>query len=610
MWKFRKLGEGEPERSPHEAEFFNVGDLDASASLVRESIQNSLDARLNFENPVHVNFILGSEPKKKFGQYYSDLLSHVQSCGFKLDSANKDLFTYLVIEDFGTRGLDGPITRTEVSGDQKSNYYNFWWREGISQKERSDAGRWGLGKTVFFVCSELRSFWGLTIRQDDQRELLLGKALLKSHRFDGAQYDYYGYYCKGENQPIEEPTQIEIFKHQFNISRNGESGLSIVLPFPVSDITDQDLIRAVIQHYFYSIIRGFLTVEVRSNSHSTLLDNQTIFEIASQINWRGTSWENHPVPNLLYFIHNAVNTQESQFITLERFVLPKITEELFGKKLEDARTLFAEGKVVPIRVPIQITLSDGTTMDSHFHAFIQKDEELPKIEEFYIRSGISISEIKMVKNNNIRALLTAEDDYIAKFLGDSESPAHTDWKERTEDFKTKYQNAVSTLRYVRSSLREITRILDVPSPGVDPNFLKEIFHIPKERGGKLGTEEDQAEVPEIPQRHGDFLVRPQPGGFHISLAKKDTFEPFSSLIEVAYDTKTGNPFSRYDPWDFHFDSTRQGYGKIPPQVKGGQIKKMEWNKILVSIDTPKFELKASGFDQNRDVILSIKRVSE
>jgi len=122
MWKFRKLGEGEPERSPHEAEFFNVGDLDASASLVRESIQNSLDARLNFENPVHVNFILGSEPKKKFGQYYSDLLSHVQSCGFKLDSANKDLFTYLVIEDFGTRGLDGPITRTEVSYDQKSNY--------------------------------------------------------------------------------------------------------------------------------------------------------------------------------------------------------------------------------------------------------------------------------------------------------------------------------------------------------------------------------------------------------------------------------------------------------------------------------------------------------
>jgi len=34
-------------------------------------------------------------------------------------------------------------------------------------------------------------------------------------------------------------------------------------------------------------------------------------------------------------------------------------------------------------------------------------------------------------------------------------------------------------------------------------------------------------------------------------------------------------------------------------VKGGQIKKMEWNKILVSIDTPKFELKASGLIKPR-----------
>lgn len=609
MWKFRALGEGEPERSPHEAEFFNIGDLDASASLVRESIQNSLDARLNSHNTVHVKFTLGAEPKKKANPYYSDLLSHVQSCGFKLDAATKEQFTYLLIEDFGTRGLDGPIARTEVSDGQKSNYYNLWWREGISRKEGRDAGRWGLGKTVFFVCSELRSFWGLTVRQDDNRELLLGKALLKSHRHNNTQYDYYGYYCIGENQPIEAPNDIAKFKQQFNISRDGESGLSIVIPFPVPDITDRDLIRAVIQHYFYSIIRGFLTVEVRTNSHTTLLDKQTIFDIASQIGWKGTSWENHPVTNLLYFIHNAANTQDTQFIALDKFVLPKITEDLFGDKLEYARKLFSEGKLVPIKIPIQITIIDGTVIGSHFHAFIQKDEELPKVEEFYIRSGITISEIKMVKTNNIRALLTAEDESIARFLGDSESPAHTDWKERTEDFKLKYQNAVTTLRYVRSSLRELTRILDVPSPGVDPNFLKDIFHIPKERGEKMGTEEDEPEIPEITHKQGDFLVRPQQGGFHISLAKKDSFEPFSSLIEVAYDTKTGNPFSRYDPWDFIFDSSGHGYGKISPQVKGGQIKKMEWNKILVSIDTQKFDLKTSGFDQNRDVVLSIKKVS-
>lgn len=608
MWKFRMLGEGEPERSPHEAEFFNVGDLDASASLVRESIQNSLDAKLNSHNPVHVKFILGSEAKKKTNPYYSDLLSHVHSCGFKLDAANKDQFTYLVIEDFGTRGLDGPIARTEVNDEQKSNYYNLWWREGISRKEGRDAGRWGLGKTVFFVCSELRSFWGLTIRQDDQRELLLGKALLKSHRHNGSHFDYYGYYCIGENQPIDDTNDITKFKRQFNITRINEPGLSIVIPFPVGDITQHDLIRAVIQHYFYSIIRGLLTVEVRSNLHSTHLDKQSIFEIASKIDWKGTSWENHPVSHLLHFIYNSANTPEHQFIILDEFVLPKITEELFGEQLERARKLFSEGNLVPIKIPVKITLSDGAEVDSHFKAFIQKDEQLPKVEEFYIRSGISISEIRMVKNPNIRALLTAEDEQIARFLGDSESPAHTDWKERTEDFKLKYQNAVGTLRYIRSSLREITRILDVPSVGVDPDFLKDIFYIPEERGENLGDDEEPTIIPEIPQKQDIFTIRSQPGGFHVSLANKDLFEPFSSLLEVAYDTKTGNPFSRYNAWDFIFDTSKVGYGKILPQVKGAQIRVMERNKLLIWIESSKFEFKANGFDQNRDLVISIKKV--
>ena len=606
MWKFRELGEGEPERSPHEAEFFNVGDLDASASLVREAIQNSLDAKLNLSGPVHIKFALGAESKNKINPYYSDLLSHVQSCGFKLEAALKDRFTFLVIEDFGTRGLDGPISRTEVSNDQKSNYYNLWWREGISRKEGKDAGRWGLGKTVFFVCSELRSFWGFTIRNDDQKQLLLGKALLKSHQHNGTYYDYYGYYCAGENQPIEDLREIQKFKNRFQISRNDESGLSIVIPYPVADITHHDLVRAVIQHYFYSIIRGFLTVEVSQDSKVTILDKKSIFENVSQINWKGTSWENHPVSSLLYFIYSAVKVPESQFITLSEFELPKITDTLFGEGLESVRKSFSEGKMVPIKVTVKIFPINGEPIESYFNVFIQKDEQLPRVEEFYIRSGISISEIKMVRGSNIRALLTAEDDAVAKFLGDSESPAHTDWKERTENFKQKYQNAIFTLRYIRSSLREITRILDVPSAAIYPDFLKEIFHIPEKRGSAPGDDPEPLVPPEDLKRQGLFVINSQPGGFRLSLEKKEQFEPFLICVEVAYDTKTGNPFSRYNPWDFMFDLEESGYGKINPQIKGAHIREIERNKIFLFVENPKFEMKTTGFDENRDIVISVK----
>lgn len=608
MWKFRELEEGEPERSPHEAEFFNVGDLDASAALVREAIQNSLDAKLDSNGPIRVVFTLGSEKGSSKTQYYSELLSHVQSCDFKLNTSHKSNFTFLVIEDFGTRGLDGPITRTEVSDGQKSNYYNLWWREGISKKEGRDAGRWGLGKTVFFVCSELRSFWGLTIRQDDKRELLLGKALLKAHKHEGVHFDYYGYYCVGENHPIEDKDQISSFKTDFQIKRNDESGLSIIIPFPVADITQEALKRAVIQHYFYSIIRGILSVEINENGDKTLIDAKTIFDFASKLDWKETSWERHSVSSLFYFVYNSVHANESSYFLLKKFELPKIVEDHFGDTLESVRKTFEEGKLVSFKIPIIIKTNDGKSIDSYFCTFFQKAVNLPKAEEYYIRSGISISEIKMIKSGNIRALLTAEDEAIARFLGDSESPAHTDWKERTENFKEKYQNAVSTLRYVRSSLREISRIIDIPAPGIDPDFLQDIFNITEKEGTELGATSKTPVPPVDLKREGIFTIASQVGGFKLALAKKDSALPIHIKVEVAYDTKKGNPFNRYDQWDFTFDSESNGNGKIAPSIKGGRIIKVERNKLLLAVDNPKFELKSTGFDQNRDLVVGVYQV--
>ena len=172
MWKFRGLREGQPERSPHEAEFFNVGDLDPAASLVREIIQNSVDARLPDSDSIRVRFTFVEHSKSKNSKYYTGLEEHLKSCDFKLEDNAFEKFPVLIIEDFGTCGLDGQIQRSKIKEDTKSNFYNFWWREGISKKEGSDVGRWGLGKTVLHVCSQLRSFWGLTMRYRDRKSVV------------------------------------------------------------------------------------------------------------------------------------------------------------------------------------------------------------------------------------------------------------------------------------------------------------------------------------------------------------------------------------------------------------------------------------------------------
>ena len=45
------------------------------------------------------------------------------------------------------------------------------------------------------------------------------------------------------------------------IAREREPGLSVVIPFPDQEIDNARLIRSVIHHYFYPILRGRLAVD-------------------------------------------------------------------------------------------------------------------------------------------------------------------------------------------------------------------------------------------------------------------------------------------------------------------------------------------------------------
>lgn len=203
MWRFKKREPGVPERDPHEAEFFRL--KDPAEALAREIIQNSLDARTNVKPPVFVSFHIGDIEKRNAGNYLSgDLEQHLKACDL-LPADYKELnrVRFITIEDFGTTGLDGATGKDGGSPEKGNNFYDFWWREGMSGKSGHQAGRWGLGKTTFHIASKLRLFFGLTVRQDDSRELLLGKALLKTHRFSNAVYHYHGYFTAENSKPVE-----------------------------------------------------------------------------------------------------------------------------------------------------------------------------------------------------------------------------------------------------------------------------------------------------------------------------------------------------------------------------------------------------------------------
>ena len=69
-------------------------------------------------------------------------------------------------------------------------------------------------------------------------------------------------------------------------------------------------------------------------------------------------------------------------------------------------------------------------------------------------------------------MLVAEDIAVSEFLGDAEEPHHTKWNERREGFGEKYNQHITTLRFIRNAMNEIVKILDIQTEERDYDLLK------------------------------------------------------------------------------------------------------------------------------------------
>ena len=113
--------------------------------LVREAIQNSLDAALPGVNSVPVEF--------KYQLFKLNNLSGIldQETVEKLSEIHPQSTISLYIRDSNTCGLSGPtLRRNLVQGQDSGNYLKLCFSIGEPQNQEQAGGSWGIGKTVFF----------------------------------------------------------------------------------------------------------------------------------------------------------------------------------------------------------------------------------------------------------------------------------------------------------------------------------------------------------------------------------------------------------------------------------------------------------------------------
>jgi hypothetical protein len=619
-WRFRAMTRGEINVDPIEGEFFTTEALGSlSDALVRETIQNSLDAAASGEK-VHV-IISFCRPEERLDvsrieAYLRGLKAHLagENAGLSDRPKADEPMDIMLIEDFGTRGLEGDIREDEdqsdVRGKSKNDFFYFWRNIGRAVEGTTARGRWGLGKTVFQAASRINSFFGVTIRRSDPRPLLLGQSVLKIHRTQGKKYAPYGYYGVFEDQfalPVDDPAHVNQFCTEFGLQRTNQPGLSVIVPYPDREILAKDIIRSTIHHYFFPILSEGLVVTVRNGARSNNLDAKSIFSFLDRTDWA----DKGVIRSRLELARWSIDLADENYVQIgepPEGKQPKWEDDLFEpEQLKHLRKKLDQGERIALVVPVWIKRTNGPTEHSRYKVVLERDGDLERGEDHFIREGVTIAGVASLRQRGIRVLVSVTDKPLSKFLGDSENPAHTEWQERSPKFRGKYDWGPTCLRYVKNSPREILKILSRPAKGRDKTLLSNLFYVdtkpseePTEKMKKATgfPGKDGMGQPALNGVTTDqyFQVQRTKDGFRLSKHPQAKRLPKVVTLEMAYDVRQGNPFKKYQPFDFELN-------KFPLVVRGKGLKAsvLKSNALQLELEESDFRLMVTGFDPNRDL---------
>ena len=264
---------------------FNNGAIDSFAgnrlsSVVREIIQNSLDAQKNKSEPVRLSFNLAEISKddfdgfqqiephliKSYAMAKSQSLSHVIDY-FKTALGavrSKSKVQILCVHDYNTTGITGDLDKAY------GPYAALIKGTGMSQKPGAGSlGSFGHGSKAPFSYSKIRSIFYYTKiinKKNNPEERFQGKSILQTHESPyekGVYTQGTGFYGIKENQRPLINSDIPYWAKSLRENITKDTGTSIFIPFTqyTSDLFPETRIT-IIANFFFAIRTGALEVTV------------------------------------------------------------------------------------------------------------------------------------------------------------------------------------------------------------------------------------------------------------------------------------------------------------------------------------------------------------
>lgn len=631
-WHYRIKAPDEKVRDPIQGEFFSTEAIKNPAdALVREAIQNALDATLKDadgqpKDVLRIRFFLASGahalPNQQAAHWFDGAWEHFHASGNGLREPpkNTESCSWLVFEDFGTSGLEGDITQSEPIDKIRNHFFYFFRAEGKSVEGGKERGRWGVGKYVFPRSSRANAFFGLSVRHDDNKRVLLGASVFKSHRSGGQYYCPDGYYGAKEKSglvlPISDTATLDKFCKEFRLKRTTEPGLSVVMPWVDSEITSKTLIEAVVRGYFYPILTGALSVTVETPEKTIIIDDSTLDEAALMLDQE----ESNDVLNLVELAEWASTRKPQEILKLTPCDTkrPDWTDSLIpADQIKPLRKILENGDKVAVRASLTVLEKGKDPQPSHFDFFLWKDG-FESGRPVFIREGLIISDVRAPRARGIRSFVIAEAGPLGTLLGDAENPAHTEWQSKGDNFRGKYTFGASFLDFVTKAVANFVHALTSQDEEEDKTLLLNIFSLPPDKAEeqpkqpekkkkKKGKETADDPDPQEPKKKR-FRVKKSDGGFTVTRGDAGTQPPARLDIKCAYDTRGKNPLNVYRK-SLDAKSPDFQIGKDAVNVvthDGIKIVEMKNNWLRIEVLNQDFELTVGGFDKNRDLFVNVK----
>lgn len=279
-WHFAPTAGGQ-DQGPNEAmsELFKK---DPFESLIRESIQNSLDAVQDKDQPVHVVFrwkrLIGSNHPGLFA-----LKDHLKACvDFWGTASAKEKFDpmihyidensvggvyYLEVSDNNTTGMD------YRPNDRQCPFYSFVRSAGNSSKAMNSAGgSYGFGKAAYFNVSRIRTVL-VSTQTPSGKNFFEGVSSICTHEIEGEKRSHVGYYDNNNGEPI---SDVERIPKRF---RREDPGTTVSIVGVEQNEGYDDIVRAVLLHFWLSVLEGKLTVTIKRNNEGQLFNEDDMLEI-------------------------------------------------------------------------------------------------------------------------------------------------------------------------------------------------------------------------------------------------------------------------------------------------------------------------------------------